>query len=336
MVVLAGSVVVVSRFANLHSPTALSDLMQKMIELAPAVQSASLPGANEVHEPVAVSIPSAAPVPALAARPAAPPVEGAKTMMVAPVPVPAPAPAIVQPEAPSDNLADNQENESDVSEINPQEAVPKVPSVPAKAAKVLYSSVKPQGSRSPRIEVRTDAAGDVPIYLQVIGAPGQVVEGGAFYRYLKLSPTGNVKKPSDVSALKLPAGKFIFRAQTGDLKKESKLTFGLDAQAKGTLSRQRKFYSSSLWKERLTLFHLCQVLEKQLTAALVPGSSLSTKGLEAISGVKKSNGGTFLMFEDWWELREILTDPKRQCRLRLLPGCSMNATTYPPSQFGNE
>lgn len=214
------------------------------------------------------------------------------------------------------------EPEVDLSEADPTPVEPELPPAPpitSKAPKQLHLAVQPVGGNQARIELRTDGSQNFPVYVQVIGLPGQVTEGGAYYRLLRLIPSGNVLQPLEVSNLKLAPGRFILKVETGELKKQAKLNLGVsDPQFKANIVRQRKLWAHAIWKERLTLFRLSQLLEKQIRQALPPTMKFSPKGMEVLSTVKRSQGANFLMFEDWWELHEIYKAAKSGVNVALL------------------
>lgn len=169
----------------------------------------------------------------------------------------------------------------------------------------LELKVQSVGANQIKIELKTDATPDYPVYLQIVGPPGQVSDGAAYYRYLKFIPKGDGMKPLDLSGLKLPQGKFIFRAATGELRKEDKVSVGVNEAAyKNAVNRLRKQNAHLVWKERLQLFKLAQDLEKGITEAL-GGKKFSSKPFEALNSVKRSNGASYVMYDNWWELKEI-------------------------------
>ena len=176
-------------------------------------------------------------------------------------------------------------------------------------------SLSVQGNRSEgysRVEVRSNASAEFPVFLQIVGVPGQVSSGGAFYRYIKLVPTGDFSKPLDLGGLKLPLGKFALRAETGTLRKEVLLSLGtLAPEYPKAVARQRKFFAAALWSERLTVYRMSQALEKSLSQAL-SGGHWAGRGFEALTAVNKSNGGNYLFFEDWWELKQIHAEAKKR------------------------
>ncbi len=213
----------------------------------------------------------------------------------------------------------------------PTEPPPEVPPEPGVAAESepiptksvdpteLVLSVQTVGANQVKIELRTDAYGDeYPVYLQIVGLPGQVAEGASFYKFMKVSAKGNRKEPLDLTGLNLPQGRFIFRAEAGSLKKEAKVSVGVgEASFKQTVSRLRKSYAHAIWKERLELFRLSQLLEKQLTEA-AGGKKFSAKGLDALNAVKRSNGAAYILFDQWFEMKEILTLAKTAPSVALL------------------
>ena len=169
----------------------------------------------------------------------------------------------------------------------------------------LFLAVGKGKSEQPQIEIRSDGSPDVPIWLQVLGAPGQVADGPAFYRYIKLKASGDVRVPIDLSDLKWPQGRFYLRVETGDLRKETQLQVGTSSPGfKQSINRMRKIYAYAIWKDRLELLKVSQRLEDNLQAALKK-KGFSNRGLEGLGAVKLTNGENYVLFDDWWALKEI-------------------------------
>lgn len=195
-----------------------------------------------------------------------------------------------------------------VEQTEPVVPEAKAPELKDMAPTRLSLNVRTVGANQVKIDLRTDGVGEkYPVYLQIVGLPGQVTEGAAFYKLLKLIPKGGQEEPFDLSGLSLPQGKFLLRAETGDLKKEVRMSIGVnEASYKQTMARLRKVHAGTIWKERLELFRLTSLLEKRLTEAL-SGKKLVLTGLGALQAVKKTNGGNYVFFEEWSELKEILS-----------------------------
>ncbi len=194
-----------------------------------------------------------------------------------------------------------------VTEEKPDEPLPakKVSSAPTE----LILSVQSRNNNQARVDLRTNGSPDFPVYVQVIGMAGQVTSGASFYRYIRLKPTGNPKQPLDLSKVKLPQGKLIFRANTGDLKKEAKLNLGVnDPQFKKNISRVRKLHAFAIWQDRLSLLRVSGLLADRIAA----GGKLSTKGLEALNDVRLVNGYKYILFEDWYELKSVYDEARKQ------------------------
>lgn len=227
-----------------------------------------------------------------------------------PKPAPPAAPAVAAPES--------------VPPPGP-EAKPKVaekpppPEIKNVAPTELVLNVQTIGGNQVRIDLRTDASGpDNPVYLQIVGLPGQVAEGASFYKYMKLSSKGDRKESLDLSGLKLPQGRFILRAEAGNLRKEARMNVGVtEAQFKQNVARLRKIYAHSIWKERLELFRLAGILEQQLTESLA-GKKFSVKGLSVLNSVKRSNGANYILFDQWFELKEIMEAARTNPTMTLL------------------
>ena len=159
------------------------------------------------------------------------------------------------------------------------------------------------------IDLRCDASPDFAVNVQIIGFAGQVTEGPGFYRFMRMNSTGSLGQPIDLSGLKLPEGHFVVRADSGTVKKEVKFSWGLnDPQYKTTIAHQRKLWSGSLWRERLTLFRLSEALSKALSAA--GGGKFSGRGFESVLTLKRTNPSSYVLFDDWWELHDIATAAK--------------------------
>jgi hypothetical protein len=237
-------------------------------------------------------------------------------------PIVEPAPVTAAPEPPAEPPKEREE-------VAPLEAPPEIPPdikaekkaepVKSVAPTELTLNVNTSGPNQVKIDLRTDAAGEeYPVYLQIVGLPGQVADGAAYYKFLRLNTKGDRKEPLDLSGLNLPQGRFILRAETGTLKKETKMNVGVNETAfKQTVARLRKSYASAIWKERLELFRLSQVLEKHLTEA-AGGKKFSTRGLEAIGNVKRTNGANYILYDQWFEMKEILTAAKTAPSIALL------------------
>jgi hypothetical protein len=191
----------------------------------------------------------------------------------------------------------------------PSEAVEKVPS---HAPASLTLTVHPQGPNQPRIEIRTDGSPDFPVHVQVMGMSGQVADAPGFYRYIRLKPTGDPMRTLDLSALKLPPGKFVVMAETGELHKEALLAFGTGETAyKQNVARVRKMYAYAIWKERLDLIRFSQRLEERVVLSL-KAKKFSTKGLEAVAAIKRGNRVGYILFREWWELKELYDVARRE------------------------
>lgn len=163
-----------------------------------------------------------------------------------------------------------------------------------------------QSGSPPRIEIRTDASADYSMYVQIIAPAGQVLEGGSFYRFMRLHPNDDGRKAVALPPIKFPPGKYILRAEVGDFKKEAKFSVGTsDPSYHSALNRQRKTWAYAIWKERLALFKLAETLEKQVEAGKFTGH-----GWEPLINLKRGAGGKYLMFDDWWELHNIAKDAK--------------------------
>lgn len=168
------------------------------------------------------------------------------------------------------------------------------------------------------IEVRTDAGPDFPVTVQIVGQPGFVSEGAAFYRLMKITPKGEGLKPVDLSGMKLPQGRFILRVETGSLKKEARMAVGVtEAPFKQAVARLRKQHAHAIWRERLQLLRLSEELEGRLAEAIA-GKKFSSKGLEALQAVTRANGADFLLFDNWWEMKEIVAGAKTLPTLALM------------------
>lgn len=223
-----------------------------------------------------------------------------KPVMQKPPPV-AEAPSLPKPEV-----------KPTLPEPKPQPAVPDTPPTE------LMLKVQTLSSTQVKIDIRSDAGPSYPIFVQIVGLPGHVAEGASFYRYLKFQPSGDRDTPIDLSDVKLPQGKFILRVQSGNLSKEVKMSIGTnETQFKQAVGRLRKTYAAAIWKERLALFALAQTLEKQITEA-AGGKPFNGKALRALNGVKKSAGANYILFDQWYELKDIMDEAKAGASAALL------------------
>jgi hypothetical protein len=204
-------------------------------------------------------------------------------------------------------------------EVKPTLPEPKPqPIVPDTPPTELVLKVQTLSSTQVKIEIRSDAGPSYPIFVQIVGLPGHVAEGASFYRYLKFQPSGDKDTPIDLSDVKLPQGKFILRVQSGNLNKEAKMSIGTnETQFKQAVGRLRKTYAAAIWKERLALFALAQTLESQITEAAA-GKPFNSKALRALNGVKKSTGANYILFDQWYELKDIMDEAKTGASAALL------------------
>lgn len=174
----------------------------------------------------------------------------------------------------------------------------------------LSLSIQGRGANQPRIDIRSNGSTDIPVYVQIVGVPGQVAESASFYRYLKFSSTGT-HQPLDLSKVDLPQGRFILRVETGSLHKEMPFSFGTgDVQFKQSVAKARKQYSSAIWQERLNLYRLSEQLERALLQAQT-NHRFKGGGFDSLAGVKKATGSYYLLFDDWWELKQIWQEARQ-------------------------
>lgn len=184
---------------------------------------------------------------------------------------------------------------------------PQAPKV--EPTELVLNVATPNGTQA-RIEIRSNGSKDYPVYVQIIGLPGQVSDGAAFYRFMKLVPSGRADQPLDLSDVILPTGKFILRAETGTIKKEARFQLAAgDSQHKAAVNRMRKLHAQAFWSERLFLFRLSQQLEAQVAAASKNRKGLG-KGMEVLGTIKRPNASGKVLFDDWWELKQILAEAR--------------------------
>jgi hypothetical protein len=210
--------------------------------------------------------------------------------------------------------ADDEPKEIEVEEpVAPKAAKAGPPKViPPRAPTELALNVKNRNQNQVTVELRTNGTKEFPVYVQVVGVPGHVTAGASFYRYIRARPTGDMRKPIDLSKIKLPQGRLIVRASSGVLKKEAKVNVGVnDPQYKSAIRRVRKLHAYSIWNERLKLVNLSSLLAARVKEA-VSGQKFSSKGLEAISQVRLVNGYKYALFDDWFELKAILTEAQKE------------------------
>ena len=61
--------------------------------------------------------------------------------------------------------------------------------------------------------MRANLGVDAPVYVQIIGLPGQMTDAPAFYKYLRVRATGSIGKPIDLGGLELGAGVYKISAE---------------------------------------------------------------------------------------------------------------------------
>ncbi len=169
----------------------------------------------------------------------------------------------------------------------------------------LFLAVQDLGKGEARIDLRTDASSDYPVSVQVVGLPGQVAGKASFYRYLRVKPSGDPQIPLDLSQLKLPQGRFRIRAQVGSLQRERSVSLGVNEAAfKKNLARVRKLYAYAIWRERLKLLRFARLLDEKIKESS-GAKKFNESGLEAIKAVTVWSGVNYVLFEEWWELKEL-------------------------------
>lgn len=186
---------------------------------------------------------------------------------------------------------------------------PPAPPPPPKprAPTTLVLSTGTSGNAA-KIEVRSDGTPEFPVFLQIIGLPGQVAGGASYYRYVKVATTGNAQDVLTVPDLELAPGRYRLRAETANLQREADLAIGTgETSYKQAVARARKLNASAIWSERLALFRQARALEQRLASG-----QLGAKGFEALAQVKKSTGANYIFFEDWWEMKEIVREARQQ------------------------
>lgn len=193
--------------------------------------------------------------------------------------------------------------------VKPEPKPEPIPQMPAEPRQLVLK-VQNSGVAQAKIEVRSDGGKDFPLDLEIIGLPGQVSEGIHYYRFYRLKQTGSLTRPLKLPQLKLPQGRFLVRAESGALAKEAELRLGMgETSYRQATARNRKMYSAAVWTERLKLYKSIQIMESAVDRAL-KSKRLSSKGLEILSLVKKSNGSNFIFVNEWLELKEIFSQAK--------------------------
>ncbi len=221
------------------------------------------------------------------------------------------APEPVEDE-PSEEPDEELQPEKEEVVAKPKPPVVKKVVIPSKPPTELFLAVQNRNNSQARIELRTNGSPDFPVFVQVVGVPGHVTSGPSFYRYLRLKPTGDPRLPLDLSKVKLPQGKLIFRATSGDIKKEAKLNVGTtDPQYKQAINRVRKLHAYAIWTERLALLRLSSALETRVAQA-VAGQKFNPKGLDQINQVRMVNGYKYVLFDDWYELKMAMDEARKQ------------------------
>lgn len=200
-----------------------------------------------------------------------------------------------------------------VEDVKPSEPEIETPPPPKKTAKpptLLVLKVQATSPTDAKIEIRANGSEDFPVYLQIIGLPGQVSSGISFYRYIKIKPNQDPTRPLDLSSVRLPQGRFILRAYSGTLHREERFDLGLnDPQYKQAILRMRRTHAAAVWSERLAVYRICEILEKRVRDGMA-GAKFSMRSLEALGEVRRTNGHKYVLFEDWFELKSILDDAR--------------------------
>lgn len=187
------------------------------------------------------------------------------------------------------------------AEPTPPPPPPPKPRAPTK----LALSANTSGSEF-KIEVRSDGTKEFPVFLQIVGLPGQVTQGASFYRYFKIEATGDASAPLELPDLDLAPGRYRLRAETANLQREAELSFGTgETSFKQAVARARKLNAAAVWGERLALYRQARALEQRLASGQM-------RGFEALAQVKKATGANYIFFDDWWEMKEIVREARQQ------------------------
>jgi len=207
-----------------------------------------------------------------------------------------------------------------VDTLGPVAGEPELPANPP-AVKIpptrLSLVARPQSSNQAYIQIRSNGSLDFPIFMQIVGLPGQVADAPAYYRFYRFESTG---EPIELSQLSLSMGKYVVRVESGGVRREAVLRLGTsEALYRQGVAKQRKLASASFWRERLQVYRLSRELEDGLKEALARKQALPAKAKYApIQAVTAANGNRYLLFEQWWELKQIFSEARTRATPELV------------------
>lgn len=185
---------------------------------------------------------------------------------------------------------------------------PPPPPPPKPKAPTLLTLTASSTGEEWKIDLRSNGSPEYPVYLQVVGLPGQVADGAAYYRYVKIPTTGDTRTALDIPDLGLAPGRYHVRAESAGLQRSADLNIAVgETSYKQAVARARKVHAAALWTERLALYRQARALEQRLAAGRI-----GERDFEALARVQKSNGATYTFFEDWWEMKEIAREARQQ------------------------
>lgn len=204
-----------------------------------------------------------------------------------------------------------------VQKIPAEKAVPALPPKPKVAKRFRSDVVKGSLSLAVRggknkLSFTVVSGSSEPVSLQIIGPPGQVVGAASYYKYMRASPGADGLVPFETKQLSLPAGRYIARVSRGDLVREQKFSLGTtQSDFNKQIAASRKMHSQVIWQERVRLMKLTEQLEAFIQQKLrQPKSAVKWNDLAELANVKKASGGQYVIFDSWWELKEIFDEAK--------------------------
>lgn len=271
------------------------------------------------HQAVPRAVPTAALAPASSAPAPAP-------VASAPPPLDASPPEDVAPpidgdvtNLPAPDAALSTEPASPAEIEPPPPAAPPTPApVATRAPTELRLSVTTSADGHARVDVRSNGSPDIPVFVQVVGLPGQVSDGPASYRFVRAASRGTLGKPVDLSNLEIPPGRYHITVDSGAHRRETTLNFGVgESRGRQALARQRKLGAGALWQERLRLYRVSQQVGEALRASGA-GKKLSPRAFASLDLVGPATGAKYLFFDDWAELRTIVREGRTRVTADLL------------------
>ena len=176
----------------------------------------------------------------------------------------------------------------------------------ATAPKQLTLTVHVDPAFKPHIEIHSDASWNYPLTLQIVGVPGKISSSAGFHQTLTLGSRGALQAPVLVPALNLPFGYFVVRVLSGGLKREVPMAIGVEtASYRQALKSGRSPWIAQIEADRHRLVNVSQILHSRFVSSLTKHHRFNWAEFDVLRKVGVSSGRDFVLFDDWWELREI-------------------------------